>query len=55
MVAWFLVSDEAAEAHEVLKSVLLVIVVLHVAAALFHQFVLKTGLMQRMWKPGRSA
>jgi len=33
-----------------LKTVLIVFVVLHIAAALYHQFVLKNGLIKRMMK-----
>ncbi|MCB1332238.1 MAG: cytochrome b/b6 domain-containing protein [Roseivivax sp.] len=47
-VAWFLGVGNAGEAHEILKTILLVLVVLHVLAALYHQFVLKNGLMTRM-------
>lgn len=49
-VAWFGLSGPAAGAHEVLKAVLMALVGLHVAAALFHQFVLKTDIMARMKK-----
>lgn len=38
----------ASEAHEILGYVMLALVVLHIAAALRHQFVLKNGLMRRM-------
>lgn len=48
MAAWFLGSGGAGEAHEVLKTLLLVVILLHVAAALLHQFVLRDGLMARM-------
>ncbi|WP_319824699.1 cytochrome b [Thalassovita sp.] len=51
-MAWFGGVKPAAEAHEVLKTVLLLLVILHVAGALYHQFVLKTNLMQRMKKAG---
>ncbi len=51
-VAWFGGVKAAAEAHEVLKTLLLALVVLHVAGALYHQFVLKTNLMERMKKAG---
>lgn len=47
-VAWFRGNEAAADAHEVMRAILLVLVGLHVAAALYHQFVLKDGLMQRM-------
>lgn len=47
-VAWFRGNEAAADAHEAMRAILLVLVGLHVAAALYHQFVLKDGLMQRM-------
>ncbi|MGV6812709.1 MAG: cytochrome b [Brevirhabdus sp.] len=46
--AWFGAVQAAAEAHEVMKFVLLLLVALHVAGALMHRFVLKTAVMQRM-------
>ena len=49
--AWFLGNRGAAEVHEVLTSLLLVLVGLHVIGALYHQFVLKTNLMERMKRP----
>lgn len=48
LVAWFGGVRDAGEIHEVLANVLLALAGLHVAAALFHQFVLKDGLMNRM-------
>lgn len=51
-VAWFGGVRDAAEAHEALTSVLLVLIGLHVAAALYHHFVLKTDLMTRMRRAG---
>jgi cytochrome b561 len=50
-VAWFGGVEAAAQGHNVMKVVLLALIVLHVAAALFHQFVLKTGVMARMKRP----
>ena len=47
-VAWFLGVRDAAEVHEVMKTVMLVLIVLHVVGALYHQFVQKDGLMRRM-------
>ncbi|MFN3845227.1 MAG: cytochrome b [Paracoccaceae bacterium] len=47
-VAWFGGVSDAADAHEVLKTLLLVFVAAHVAAALLHQFWLKDGLLLRM-------
>lgn len=47
-LAWFGDVEFGAFVHGVLKLPLLILVVLHVLAALFHQFVLKTNLMARM-------
>ena len=51
MAAWFGGIDLAAEVHEVLRVVLLALVAVHVAAALWHQFWLKDGLLLRMKRP----
>jgi len=50
-MAWLRGIEQAGEAHEVMKTVLLALIVLHVAAALMHQFVLKTGVLMRMKTP----
>lgn len=50
-VAWFGGVERAGEVHEALRLPLLALVVLHVAAALFHQFVLKSGVLDRMRRP----
>jgi len=50
-VAWFGPLGLAAEGHELLTSLLLFVGGAHVAAALYHQFVLKTNLMDRMRTP----
>lgn len=47
-VAWFRANEVAAEAHEVMRATLLALIALPVAESLYHQFVLKDGLMQRM-------
>lgn len=39
----------AHEVHEVLVTVLIVIAVLHILGAVWHQFILKDGLINRMW------
>ena len=51
-VAWFGGVEAAGEAHEVMKALMLIFVGLHVVGALFHQFVLKTNIMERMKRPG---
>ncbi|SEN61857.1 cytochrome b561 [Gemmobacter aquatilis] len=50
-VAWFGGIEAMAEVHEVLTTLLLVLVGLHVAAALYHQIWLKDGLLMRMKRP----
>ncbi len=47
-LAWFGNVEQAAFAHDVLKAPLLILSILHILAALFHQFVLKTNLLARM-------
>lgn len=51
MAAWFGGIEVAAEGHEVMRIALLVLVAVHVLAALWHQFWLKDGLMMRMKRP----
>jgi cytochrome b561 len=53
LVAWFGGVDSAAEAHEVMTSLLLVVLAVHVAAALWHQFWLKDHLLRRMMRAER--
>jgi cytochrome b561 len=48
MAAWFGGVQRAAEVHELVKIAILVLVGGHFAAALFHQFWLKDGLLSRM-------
>jgi cytochrome b561 len=50
-VAWFNGVEGAAQAHNVMKIALLALIALHVIAALVHQFVFKTNLMERMKRP----
>lgn len=47
---WFGGIGAAGEAHVVMFNLLVVIVLLHVAGALFHQFLLKDDLIARMMK-----
>lgn len=49
--AWFKGVKIAGDAHEVLVNLAIILVLAHVAAALFHHFVLKDGLLNRM-RPG---
>ncbi|QKV19695.1 cytochrome b [Oricola thermophila] len=52
MAAWFGHIDAAAAAHSIMRVILLALVALHVAGALYHQFVLKTDVLNRMRRPG---
>lgn len=47
-MAWFGGIEAAAEAHSVLRLVLLALIALHVGAALWHHFVRRDGLLARM-------
>ena len=51
LMAWFGGSQAAAEAHVLMKNIILILILLHVGVAIFHQFVLKDGLMDRMSRP----
>lgn len=51
-VAWFGGVEVAAQGHNILKIALLALVALHVGGALYHQFVLKDGLITRMRRAG---
>jgi cytochrome b561 len=53
LVAWFGGVGAAAEGHEVMTTLLLLLVGVHVAAAFYHQFVRRDGLLRRMARPGR--
>lgn len=46
--AWFGGSEGAASAHGLLRAVLLLLIGVHVAAALWHHFLLRDGLLRRM-------
>ncbi|MCX7644446.1 MAG: cytochrome b/b6 domain-containing protein [Rhodobacteraceae bacterium] len=48
MVAWFQGEETAAEVHGVLVNLALAVIAVHTAAALYHHFVLKDGLLGRM-------
>lgn len=51
LVAWYGGVGLAAEAHEVMKTILLALMGLHIVGALYHQLVLRDGLMMRMKRP----
>jgi cytochrome b561 len=48
-VAWFGGVRAAADGHEVMKGILMALVALHVAGALFHFVVKKNNIFKRMW------
>lgn len=50
-VAWFGGVEAAAFGHNVMKVMLLAFIALHVAGALYHQFVLRDGILTRMRRP----
>lgn len=50
-VAWFGGVEAAVSGHNVMKVLLLGLVALHVAGALYHQFVLRDGILSRMRQP----
>ncbi len=51
MVAWFGGVAAAAEGHVLLKNLMIALILLHVVAALYHQFIVKDGLLNRMRRP----
>lgn len=52
IAAWFGHADAAAQFHNLMKLPLLALVGLHVVGALYHQFVLRNGLIERMKRAG---
>ncbi|MCA8883041.1 MAG: cytochrome b/b6 domain-containing protein [Rhodobacteraceae bacterium] len=50
LMAWFGGVRAAAEVHEIFKALLMLLVGLHIAGALYHQFILKTDVLNRMRK-----
>jgi cytochrome b561 len=49
-IAWFGGVLQAGEVHQLLKMLLILVVALHVVAALYHQFVVKDRLLLRMMR-----
>ena len=52
LFAWFGGSEEAGDLHSIAKPAFIILVALHVLGALYHQFVLKDGLLRRMMRAG---
>lgn len=50
LMAWYGGVLPAAEVHELFKPLIIILVVVHVAAALWHHFIRKDGLLNRMRK-----
>ncbi|WP_406736833.1 cytochrome b [Thioclava sp. GXIMD4215] len=53
MAVWFLGLDAAGDIHALLANALLILAGIHAAMGIFHQYVLKDGLLVRMMKPER--
>lgn len=51
-VAWFGGVTAAGAAHQLFKMLALLLIALHVLAALYHQYVVKDGLIARMMRAG---
>lgn len=51
LTAWISKSEGMGELHDTLKSLLLLVVLAHIAGALWHQFYLKDNLIRRMTRP----
>jgi len=51
LLAWYGGVTDLAEVHELAKPALIILILVHVAAALYHHFFLKDGLLDRMRKP----
>jgi cytochrome b561 len=51
LLAWYGGVSSAAELHELLKPLFIILVAVHVVAALWHHFGLKDGLLDRMRRP----
>ncbi len=47
-VAWFGGVETAAQGHNVMKIILLALIALHIVGALYHQFILRDGMLSRM-------
>ena len=47
-LAWFGGAAAAAQAHELMRILLLALIGLHILGALYHQFILRTDIMSRM-------
>jgi cytochrome b561 len=51
-ISWYGKVDATANLHVLAVNAMMILVLVHSAAALFHQYVLKDGLLRRMMKAG---
>ncbi|MBX3596863.1 MAG: cytochrome b/b6 domain-containing protein [Rhizobiaceae bacterium] len=51
LVGWVFGQSQPIEVHQIAKTILLVLVGLHLLGVLFHQFIWKTGVLRRMFVP----
>lgn len=54
-VAWFASVEPAGSAHALFTNLLLGLIVLHIAGALFQHFVRRSSVLMRMFKPERAS
>ena len=52
LMAWFGASEDLAELHELGKPLFVLLILAHVGAALWHHFIRKDGLLNRMRRAG---
>ena len=52
MITWFGRVDAAGDIHGVLANALMIVAGGHAAMAIYHQFVMREGLLDRMTRPG---
>ncbi len=52
LLAWFGASEDLADLHELGKPLFILMILAHVGAALWHHFIRKDGLLNRMRRPG---
>lgn len=48
---WFFGISIAADAHEIMANIIMVLIGLHFLAAMYHRIALKSGVMERMIRP----
>ena len=48
-IAWFQLSQGAGNAHQALRGLLIIFIILHVSGSLFHYLILNNNLFRRIW------